>query len=72
MSDTKIDTAEMRFASRAFPTREEMVRWNALSPEEQRAIIERDEEAGFQSGIAAHESLEDRLARVRASARNAL
>jgi hypothetical protein len=49
-----------------FPDAQEMAQWNALTPVEQLACIERDEEAGFQSGEVAPETLEQRLARVRA------
>jgi len=65
MSDTKID---IDVTSKVFPTQEDMAQWNALSPAEQRAFIESNEEAGFQSGVALVETLEERLARVRANA----
>lgn len=42
-----------------------MAEWNALSPAEQLALIERAEQEGFESGEAATESLTQRLARVR-------
>jgi hypothetical protein len=50
-----------------FPDVQDMAQWSALTPAEQRACIERDEEEGFQSGEAAPETLEQRLARVRES-----
>jgi hypothetical protein len=43
-----------------------MAQWSALTPEEQHTCIERDEEEGFQIGEAAPETLDQRLARVRA------
>lgn len=42
-----------------------MADWNALSPAEQLALIERAEQDGFDSGDAEPESLVERLARVR-------
>ena len=50
-----------------FPTAEDMALWQSLSAAEQRAVIERDEEAGFRSGAAEPETQDNRLARVRAS-----
>jgi hypothetical protein len=49
---TKTDISKINFSSRVFPAAEDMALWDSLSPAEQRAVIERDEEAGFQSGIA--------------------
>lgn len=42
-----------------------MAEWNALSPAEQLALIERAEQEGFESGEAAPETIAQRLARVR-------
>lgn len=73
MSDTKtIDISHIQFHSAVFPTDEDMALWNSLSAAEQFAIIERSEEAGFQSGKAQTECLKERLARVRAAYTNAL
>lgn len=52
--------------TQVFPDAQEMAQWGALTPAEQRARIEREEEEGFQSGEAIPETLEQRLARVRA------
>lgn len=65
MADTTPHIENPQFTSRAFPTAEDMTLWQSLSPAAQLEVIERDEEAGFQSGVAPHESLADRLARVR-------
>lgn len=65
MSETKTDFS---INSKAFPSEEEMAEWAALSPAEQRAFFEANEEAGFHSGIAPDETLEERLARVRSAA----
>lgn len=67
-----LDVSHVRFSSTVFPSADDMKLWNSLSPAEQRAVIERDEEAGFQSDIAKKETLEDRLARVRADMVHAL
>lgn len=64
MSDATI-RQRLSVSARVFPEAEDMARWNALSPAEQMAEIEREEEEGFKSGDAAAESLDDRLARVR-------
>jgi hypothetical protein len=62
MPDTKTDIAK---PSRTFPTNDDMLLWEAMSPAEQLAAIEHDEDAGFQSGIAPYETLDERLKRVR-------
>lgn len=68
MNDTiKTDMSKTVLSSRVFPAAEDMALWQSLSAAEQRAVIERDEEAGFRSGAAEPETLQDRLARVRAS-----
>ena len=67
MSDTKTDDISgIAFSSTVFPNAEDMALWDSLSDGEKRAVIARDEEQGFQSGIAPKESLEERLSRVRA------
>ena len=69
MSETKtIDVSHVTFASTAFPTPEDKALWESLTPAECLAIIERDEEAGFKSGVAGHASLQEILAEVRAEA----
>ncbi len=66
MSDTQINLAKIKFSSTVFPTAADIKLWDALSPEEQQAVIVAAEEAGFQSGLAPAESIAQRLARVRA------
>jgi hypothetical protein len=67
MSDTKtIDVSNVAFASTAFPTPEDRALWESLSPAERLAVIERDEESGFKSGVARKASLREILAEVRA------
>ncbi len=73
MSKAKtIDVSRLQFVSKAFPTEADMKLWNSLDPAEQRVIIAQSEQAGFDSGIAPDESLEQRLKRVRAEAKRAL
>jgi hypothetical protein len=62
MSDT---VTRANHPAHIFPETADMADWNALSPAEQLARIERAEEEGFESGDAASESLAQRLARVR-------
>ena len=70
MSDTKtIDVSHIRFSSTVFPTDEDMRLWDSLSPEEQRAVIERDLDEAERSGIAKPESMDQVIARVRAEAK---
>jgi hypothetical protein len=69
MSDTKtVDVSRIAFASTVFPTAEDKELWESLTQAEQLAIIERDEEAGFASGVARSASLREILAEVRAEA----
>ena len=63
-----IDISGIEFSSTVFPTAEDIALWESLSPEERRAVVARDEEAGARSGVAEKESLEQRLHRVRSGA----
>ncbi len=66
MQETKTDISKVQFTSTVFPTDEDMELWNSLSPEEQRAVIERDLDEAEASGIAVSESMEQMMQRVRA------
>jgi predicted Fe-S protein YdhL (DUF1289 family) len=67
MSDAKaIDISAVKFSSSVFPTLEDRALWESLTPAERLAIVERDEEAGFRSGVARHSSRHETLAEVRA------
>lgn len=67
MSDTKEITApELNLTSKAFPTEGDMATWKMLTPSQQRAWLIAEEDKGFKSGAAPHETLEERLSRVRA------
>jgi hypothetical protein len=65
MSDTKdVDISGIRFSSTAFPTAEDRALWESLTPEQRLAILERDEEEGFRSGVAEPLSAREVLAKV--------
>ena len=66
MQETKEDISNVQFSSTVFPTEEDMERWHSLSPEEQCAVILRELDEGEASGIAAPESMEQMIQRVRA------
>ncbi len=66
MSEIKDRRPAATPAAKAFPGADDMAQWNRLSPADKRALIERDEEAGFQSGVAPAESAAERRVRVRA------
>lgn len=64
MNDTDAP-AKRAYSAHLFPEAADMAEWNALSPAEQLALIERAEQEGFESGEAAPETIAQRLARVR-------
>jgi hypothetical protein len=60
MSDAKtIDVSRVVFASTTFPTPEDKALWESLTPAERLAVIQRDEDAGFKSGVAGNASLQE-------------
>ncbi len=66
MGETKtIDVSEIRFSSTVYPTEEDMKLWESLSPAEQQAIIKRDLDEAEASGIAAPETLDQVIERLR-------
>jgi hypothetical protein len=66
MTDAKtIEVLDIAFTSTVFPSPEDRARWEGLTPAERLAVIERDEEAGFRSGVARHASMHEILAEVR-------
>ena len=67
MQDTKIDVSNVHFSSTVFPTDEDMKLWDSLSPEEQRAVVERDLDDAEASGTSASEPMEQMIQRVRAN-----
>lgn len=69
MSEIKsqfVDISKINFSSTVFPTAADQTLWSSLSDKQRLAIIERDEEAAFHSGVAPPETKEEILARVRA------
>ena len=67
MSDIKTDDiSHVKFSSTVFPTDEDMKLWNSLTPEQQRAVERRDEEEGFQSGLAEPCTMADIIAEAKA------
>ena len=67
MSDTKAMAMEdIKLSSTVFPTGEDIALWQSLSDDQRRAIIERDEQAALDSGIADKASLHEILTETRA------
>lgn len=66
MSDVTARPVARRVAH-VFPDQRDTAHWHALTAAEQVLLVEGDEEAGFLSGEAPSETLEQRLARVRGS-----
>lgn len=65
-----IDIPDFRFASTVFPTDEDKALWARLNDEQRHALIERSEQAGFDSGVAERASLREILAEVRTENQN--
>ncbi len=67
MSDIEtVDISHVKFSSTVFPTDEDMKLWDSLTLEQKKAVEKRDEEAGFQSGLAEPCSVADIIAEVKA------
>lgn len=49
----------LRFSSITQPTAEDIALWESLSDEERAAVIQRDEQAAFESGIAEKATLRE-------------
>ena len=60
------DISDLKFSSTVFPTAEDIALWESLSDDERLAIIERDEQAAVDGGIAEKTTLRQLLAEVRA------
>ncbi len=61
-----IDLTKIKLSFTVFLTADDLALWKSLSGQERLALIERDEEKAFQSGIAPPVSKEELIARVRA------
>ena len=67
MSDTDtVDISHVKFTSTVFPTKEDMDLWNSLTREEKQAVELRDEEEGYNSGIAEPRTVEELIAEAKA------
>ena len=59
------DIKSLTFTSIAQPTADDIALWESLSDEERAAIIERDEQAAFESGVAEKASLREVVSEAR-------
>ncbi len=67
MSEAKtIDISGIEFSSTVFPSPEDRALWESLTPAQRLALITRDEEAGFRSGVARNASMREIFAEVQA------
>lgn len=60
------DLKALKISSTAQPTAEDIEIWESLSDDQRRVLIERDEQAAFESGIADGATLREVLAKARA------
>ena len=67
MSDIEtVDISHVKFSSTVFPTEEDMKLWNRLTLEQKKAVEIRDEEEGYQSGVADPCTMADIIAEAKA------
>ena len=67
MSDVEaVDISGIKFSSTVFPTPEDMKLWESLTPEQRKAVEIRDEEEGYQSGLAEPCSMQELIAEAKA------
>ena len=67
MSDIKTDDiSHVKFTSVQFPTDEDMKLWESLTPEQRKAVEIRDEEEGYNSGLAEPCTMADIIAEAKA------
>ena len=67
MSDIEtVDISHVKFTSTVFPTEEDMKLWNSLTLEQKKAVEIRDEEEGYQSGVADPCTMADIIAEAKA------
>lgn len=60
-----VEISHIRFSSTVLPSAEDKALWENLTPEQQLVVLRRDEQAGFESGIADHASMAQILAEAR-------
>jgi hypothetical protein len=56
-----IDISRIVFSSTVFPTTEDRALWERLDAAQRLAVLRRDEQAGFESGVAENTSMEEVL-----------
>jgi len=67
MSDIEtIDISHVKFSSTVFPSKDDMKLWDSLSLEQKKAVEIRDEEEGYQSGLAEPCTMADIIAEAKA------
>ena len=64
--DITDDIFHAKFTSTVFPTDEDMKLWNSLTLEQKKAVEQRDEEKGYQSGIAESRTMQELIAEAKA------
>ncbi len=71
MTNTKtIDISRIRFTSTAQPTEEDVKLWNSLTPDEQRAVLQREQEESRASGLAPKQTMAEMIAEFRTEMEN--
>ena len=71
MSDTKtVDISKVKFSSTVFPTDADMKLWESLTPEQRKAVEIRDEEEGYNSGVAEPKSMDELIAEAKTEMKN--
>lgn len=67
MKETKtVDISGIKFTSNVFPTPEDMKLWESLTYEQRKAVEIRDEEEGYNSGVAKPRSMDQLIAEAKA------
>lgn len=67
MSEIKaVDISGIKFTSTVFPTPEDMKLWESLTDEQRLAVEIRDEEEGYNSGVAEPRSMDQLIAEAKA------
>ncbi len=67
-----IDIETIKFSSTVFPTAEDIALWESLSDQERLAVLTRQEQAAFDSGIAEKASMREILDETRAETKPGL
>ena len=71
MSDIEtVDISGIKFTSTVFPTPEDMGLWESLTHEQRKAVEFRDEEEGYNSGVAEPKTMDELIAEAKAEMKN--